>query len=95
MRKKSYFSVTKFEPFSDSLPPEYNYTSNNILFMFNSTMAIEHAFAHQKLNFSLWKNLISSAISTLLTYTGMFRLNEHGFVYFIYIYIFFFHLYIL
>ena len=30
------------------------------------------------------KNMISSAISTLLTYTGIFRLNGHDFVYFIF-----------
>ena len=35
------------------------------------------------------KNMISSAISTLLTNTGIFRLNGHGFVYFIFCYVFF------
>ena len=34
--------------------------------------------------------MISSAISTLLTYTGIFRLNGQGFVYFIFCYVFFF-----
>ena len=36
------------------------------------------------------KNMISSAISTLLTHTGIFRLNGHDFVYFIFCYIVFF-----
>ena len=36
------------------------------------------------------KNMISSAISTLLTYTGIFRLNGDDFVYFIFCYVFFF-----
>ena len=39
------------------------------------------------------KNMISSAISTLLTYTGIFRLNGHGFV-FSYFVMFFFFIYI-
>ena len=42
------------------------------------------------------KNVISSAISTLLTYMEIFRLNGHDFVYFIFCCVFFFfHLYIL
>ena len=36
------------------------------------------------------KNMISSAISTLLTHTGIFRLNGHDFVYFIFCYVVFF-----
>ena len=58
--------------------------------MFSSTMAIKDAFAYQKSSFSFYKNIISSAISTLLTYTGIFRLNGHDFVYFIFCYVFFF-----
>ena len=34
--------------------------------------------------------MVSSAISTLLTYTGIFRQNGHDFVYFIFCYVFFF-----
>ena len=41
------------------------------------------------------KNIFSSAISTLLTYTGIFRLNGHDFVYFIFCHVFFFQLCIL
>ena len=37
--------------------------------------------------------MISSAISTFLTYTGIFRLNDHGFVYFIFCYVFFSYIY--
>ena len=33
--------------------------------------------------------MISSAISTLLTYTGIFRLNGHGFVYLYFVMFFF------
>ena len=40
------------------------------------------------------KNMISSAISTLLTYMEIFRLNGHDFVYFIFCCVFF-QLYIL
>ena len=58
--------------------------------MFNSTMAIKHAFAYQNQVLASGKNMISSANSTLLTYTGIFRLNGHGFVYFIFCYVFFF-----
>ena len=39
------------------------------------------------------KNIISSAISTLLTYTGFYRLNGHDFVYFIFCYAFFFYIF--
>ena len=41
------------------------------------------------------KIMVSTAISTLLTYTGIFRLNGHDFVYFISCYVVglvFFHL---
>ena len=61
--------------------------------MFNSTMAIKHAFAYKKSSLASTKNMISSAISPLLTYMEIFRLNGHDFVYFIFF--FFFHLYIL
>ena len=37
------------------------------------------------------KNVISSAISTLLTYTGIFRLNGHDLVYFIVCFDFYLH----
>ena len=33
------------------------------------------------------KHMVSSAISTLLTYTGIFRQNGHDFVYFIFCYV--------
>ena len=56
--------------------------------MFRSTMAIKHAFAYQKSSLASRKNLISSAISTLLTYSGIFRQNGHDFVYFIFCYVF-------
>ena len=39
------------------------------------------------------ENVIRSAISTLLTYTGIFRLNGHDFVYFIFCYLFFIYIF--
>ena len=53
-------------------------------------MAIKHAFAYQNQDLASRKSMISSAISTLLTYTGIFRQNGHDFVYFIFCYVFFF-----
>ena len=59
--------------------------------MFNSTMAIKHAFAYKKNQvLASTKNMISSAISPLLIYMEIFRLNGHDFVHFI----FFFFIYI-
>ena len=57
--------------------------------MFNSTMAINMHLLIKNQVLASGKNMISSAISTLLTYTGIFRLNGHGFVYFIFCYVFF------
>ena len=62
--------------------------------MFNSMMAIKHAFAYQKSILASRKNMISSAISTLFTYMEIFRLNGHDFVYFIFCCVFFFFIYI-
>ena len=39
------------------------------------------------------KNIISSAVSTLLIYTEIFRLNGHDFVYFIFCYFFLIHIF--
>ena len=39
------------------------------------------------------KNMISSAISPLLTYMEIFRLNGHDFVYFIFFFFFFIYIF--
>ena len=57
-------------------------------------MAIKHAFAYKNQVLASRKNMISSAISPLLTYVDIFRLNGHDFVYFIFCCVFFFFIYI-
>ena len=63
--------------------------------MFISTMAINMHLLIKNQVLASRKNMISSAISTLLTYMKTFGLNGHDFVYFIFCCVFFFHLDIL
>ena len=86
MRKKKYFEQQNLNNF----PILFHLNKFTILTTFSSCSVVRlplnmhlliknHVLASRK-------NMISSAISTLLTYTGIFRLNRHAFVYFIFCY---------
>ena len=87
--KKRYFSVINLNHF----PNLFHLNKFTILTTFSSCSIVQwplnmHLLIKNQVLAS-GKNMISSAISTLLTYTRIFRLNGHCFVYFIFCYVFF------
>ena len=87
--KISYFSVTKYEQFSDSKFTILTTSSSCsiVWWPLNMHLLIKNQVLASR------KNMFSSDISTLLIYMEIFRLNGHDFVYSIFCCVFFSNIY--